>query len=157
MQIRRAQKKDMPQLTKLLMQVEELHYQGRPDLFKHGARKYEDEELLAIIEDDHRPILVACDEEDRVVGYAFCQFIQRTDSNILTDIRSLYIDDLCVDETLRGGHIGKALYEAVVAFAGAHDCYNVTLNVWACNTAALRFYEACGLQPQKIGMEHILK
>ena len=74
----------------------------------------------------------------------------------LTDIKTLYIDDLCVDETLRGKHIGKNLYEAVLIYAKEHDCYNVTLNVWACNTSAMRFYEACGLKPQKVGMEVIL-
>jgi hypothetical protein len=32
----------------------------------------------------------------------------------------------------------------------------VTLNVWSCNPAALRFYEARGLTPQKVGMEQVL-
>ena len=89
-------------------------------------------------------------------GYAFCQFCQHLDDNILTDIKTLYIDDLCVDETIRGQHIGKQLYEAVLDFARENGCYNVTLNVWACNEPAMRFYEACGMKPQKTGMEIIL-
>jgi len=48
------------------------------------------------------------------------------------------------------------LYDAVLAFAKEHDCYNVTLNVWSCNKSAMRFYEKCGLKPQKVGMEVIL-
>ena len=48
------------------------------------------------------------------------------------------------------------LYEYVLGYAKAIGCYNVTLNVWACNENARRFYEACGLVPQKIGMEKIL-
>ncbi|MDE5678973.1 MAG: GNAT family N-acetyltransferase, partial [Lachnospiraceae bacterium] len=76
--------------------------------------------------------------------------------NILEDMTTLYIDDLCVDENLRGRHVGRALYEAVLAFARTQGCYNVTLNVWSCNESALRFYEACGLKPQKVGMEVIL-
>ena len=129
---------------------------GGPDLFKAGTQKYSDDELSAIIADDARPILVACDEEDRVLGYAFCIFQQHLNNNILTDIKTLYIDDLCVDEVTRGQHIGKALYQAVLQYAKEHGCYNVTLNVWACNKAAMRFYESCGLQQQKIGMEVIL-
>lgn len=156
MQIRRAEEKDMKRIEALLLQVAAVHHQGRPDLFKKGTRKYNDDELLAIIKDDARPILVACDEEDQVLGYAFCIFQQHVDDSILTDIKTLYIDDLCVDETLRGKHIGKNLYEAVLIYAKEHDCYNVTLNVWACNTSAMRFYEACGLKPQKVGMEVIL-
>ena len=155
MNIRRAQKKDMKQIDELLEQVDLVHHKGRPDLFKIG-RKYNDEQLLAIIEDDNTPILVAVDEEDRVLGYAFCVFKQFVDDNILTDIKTLYIDDLCVYEHLRGQHVGRTLYEAVLQFAREHNCYNVTLNVWALNENAMKFYEKCGLKPQKIGMETIL-
>ena len=156
MKIRRAQIKDMERIDELLMQVAMVHHRGRPDLFKYGTRKYTDEQLKAIISDDERPILAAVDEEDRLLGYAFCIFQQHRDDNILTDIRTLYIDDLCVDEALRGAHIGKRLYAFVVDHAREQGCYNVTLNVWACNEAAMRFYESCGLRPQKIGMEKIL-
>lgn len=155
MQVRFAQAKDLPRIHTLLEQVNLVHHQGRPDLFKLG-RKYTDEQLLAIMEDKGRPILVAADEADQVQGYAFCIFQQHVDDNIMTDIRTLYIDDLCVDETLRGRHIGKTLYDAVLAFAREQGCYNVTLNVWSCNPSAMRFYEAQGLKPQKVGMEVIL-
>ena len=156
MVIRRALEKDMPGILKLLSQVLEVHHQGRPDLFKGGVRKYTDSELAELIQDDTKPIFVGVDETDRVLGYAFCVFIQHIDNNILTDIKTLYIDDLCVDEELRGQHVGKLLYEYVLDFAKEQGCYNVTLNVWALNEGAMKFYEACGLKPQKIGMETIL-
>lgn len=156
MNIRRAQEKDIEQINKLLVQVNLVHHNGRPDLFKYGARKYTDEQLKEILKDEERPILVAVDEQDRVLGYAFCVFQQHLNDNILTDIKTLYIDDLCVDESLRGQHIGKNLYEAVLAFAKEHQCYNVTLNVWSCNKSAMQFYESCGLKPYKVGMEKIL-
>ena len=77
-------------------------------------------------------------------------------NEILTDIKTLYIDDLCVDEARRGQHIGKSLYEYVLRFARENGFYNVTLNVWSLNESAMKFYEACGLVPQKVGMEKIL-
>ena len=92
----------------------------------------------------------------QILGYAFCVFQQHINDNILTDIKSLYIDDLCVDENCRGQHIGQQLYRYVLDYAKASGCYNVTLNVWACNENARKFYEKCGLVPQKIGMEKIL-
>lgn len=156
MYIRRAKKEDMEGINKLLYEVLMVHHNGRPDLFKADAKKYTDEELAAIIADDTKPIFVAADENEEVLGYAFCIFQQHIGNNILTDVKTLYIDDLCVDETRRGMHIGKQLYEYVLAFAKAQGCYNVTLNVWACNESAMRFYEKCGLVPQKVGMEKIL-
>lgn len=156
MTIRRAEEKDMEGINKLLQQVCLMHHKGRPDIFKFGAKKYTDDELKAIIHDDKRPIFVATDEKGTVLGYAFCIFQQHLNNNILTDIKTLYIDDLCVDETIRGQHIGSSLYQAVLAFAREQGCYNVTLNVWSCNTSAIKFYEAMGLKPQKVGMEVIL-
>lgn len=154
--IKRARIKDMEGINKLLKQVLMVHHNGRPDLFKADVKKYTDEELAAIIEDDSRPIFVALDEQDEVMGYAFCVYQQYINNNILTDVKTLYIDDLCVDETLRGQHVGKQLYDYVLAFAKENNFYNVTLNVWSCNEGAMKFYEKCGLKPQKVGMEVIL-
>lgn len=154
--IRRATEKDIDRINDLLMQVCLVHHKGRPDLFKFGAKKYTDPQLKEIINDDSKPIFVATDEENIVIGYAFCIFKQEINNNILTDIKTLYIDDLCVDESWRSKHIGKALYEAVKIFAKKNGCYNLTLNVWSCNESAMRFYEHCGLKMQKIGMEEIL-
>lgn len=154
--IRRGNTGDIPGINKLLGQVLMVHHNGRPDLFKKGTRKYTDEELVEILHDDGRPIFVAVDEENTVLGYAFCVFQQHLNNNILMDVKSLYIDDLCVDEELRGQGIGKLLYEYVLDFAKQEKCYNVTLNVWSCNPSAMKFYEKCGLVPQKVGMEKIL-
>ena len=90
------------------------------------------------------------------MGYCFCIFQQHKNNSVLSDIKTLYIDDLCVDENLRGKHIGKDLYEAAVSLARDNECYNLTLNVWSCNSSAMKFYESQGLVPQKIGMELIL-
>ena len=156
MNIRRAQTKDIDRINNLLCQVVNIHHKGRPDLFKSGVKKYTDTELAEIIDNPQKPIFVCVDNDDKVIGYAFCLFQQHIGNNILTDVKTLYIDDLCVDETIRGKHIGKILYEYVLAFAKEQGCYNVTLNVWSLNDGAMRFYEKCGMKPQKIGMETIL-
>ena len=111
--IRFAEEKDIEQINKLLVQVNSIHHRGRPDLFKSGKKKYTDEELRKIMSDCDTPVLVAADDKDRVLGYAFCIFQQHRDSHILTDIKTLYIDDLCVDEGQRGNGVGKVIYDAV--------------------------------------------
>ncbi|MBQ8623983.1 MAG: GNAT family N-acetyltransferase [Oscillospiraceae bacterium] len=157
MTIRYAQTKDIPMLMELLRQVHGVHYDIRPDIFKPTTTKYSAKELEEILCDPIRPILVAADDNDNVLGYAFCVFKQAVGDLLLTDIKSLYIDDLCIDENHRGEHIGSALYEAVLALAKKTDCYNVTLNVWCGNDSAMEFYKAKGLKPQRIFMEHILE
>ena len=155
--IRRAEQRDIPDIMNLLVQVDMVHHNGRPDLFKGPATKYSEEELAVILRDDSRPVFVLTDETDsHVLGHAFCMMQQHIGDRVLTDIKTLYIDDICVDENARRQHVGRRLYEAVLAYARECGCYNVTLNVWACNPDAQSFYESCGMKPQKIGMETIL-
>ena len=153
--IRYAMEKDIEKIEDLLSQVDMVHHNGRPDIFKIG-NKYSEEELKELLNNKQRPILVSVNETDEVVGYCFGIFQQHKDNSILTDIKTLYIDDLCVDEKFRGKGIGKELYEAALSLAKEKGCYNLTLNVWSCNESAIRFYESMGLIPQKIGMEMIL-
>lgn len=153
--IRRAIESDIGAINKLLYEVQKVHSDVRPDLFKSGAKKYNDDELKEILADANRPIFVA-ESAGNISGYAFCVHQQYSNHNSLTDIKTLYIDDLCVDETARNAHIGSQLYEFVLNYARQNGYYNVTLNVWADNVNAMKFYEKLGLNIQKIGMEKIL-
>ena len=155
-EIRRAANEDIPGILDLLIQVDMVHHNGRPDLFKGPATKYNADQLAGIITDDETPVFVCVDENGRVLGHAFCIHKQFTNDNVLTDIKTLYIDDICVEESARHMHIGKDLYDHVISYAKDNGFYNVTLNVWTCNPSAMAFYEKMGMVPQKIGMETIL-
>lgn len=156
MEIRFAGEQDIPGLIALLKQVGEVHHQIRPDLFHAGAQKYDEDALKVLLRDESRPIFAAV-REGQVLGYAFCILQETKGEPALADRKVLYIDDLCVDEGVRGGGVAKALYDRVCAYARELKCDAVTLNVWYGNDRAMRFYEKCGLKPQKIGMEYILK
>lgn len=154
MTVRRAKKTDGDRIIELLRQVNLIHHNGRPDLFNIGT-KYTPEELCDIIGDETRPILVA-EYGGVVLGYAFCIIQSHDGDPMLTDIKTLYLDDLCVDEGARGKGVGKTLYNAVLDLAREIGCHNVTLNVWCLNPSALRFYESLGMTPLKIYMEQLL-
>ena len=154
--VRQATEADIPRLEALLYQVHALHAEGRPDLFIPGMKKYTADELRAILNDPtERPVFAAI-LDGELVGYCFCvRQVQSAAS--MQRISTLYVDDLCVDESMRGHGIGKMLYRHAVAYAKEQGYYNLTLNVWACNPSAMHFYESCGLTVQKVGMECILK
>ena len=62
----------------------------------------------------------------------------------MVPFKSLFIDDLCVDQQARGQHIGESLFEYVKQQAKEPGCYELTLNVWAGNPSAAHFYEKNG-------------
>ncbi|MBR4495522.1 MAG: GNAT family N-acetyltransferase [Acholeplasmatales bacterium] len=153
--IRKAEYKDISRITELLKDICLIHHSGRPDIFKIGT-KYTEDELKKIIDDPDNIIFVYTNSSDLVLGYCFTQKHQVLNDNILTDIKTLYIDDLCVEKTTRGLGIGKKLYEFVKAFAKENGYYNLTLNVWECNPNAKKFYDALGLKPMKTYLEELL-
>ena len=154
--IRKATESDIKGILNLLLQIDMIHHSARPDIFKGSAYKYTENELKDLLNDENSPVFVCVDEHDNVIGHAFCVCKQEINHNVLTDIKTLYIDDICVDENMRGKYIGKSLYDFVVDYAKENDFYNITLNVWECNPGAIEFYKKMGLVPQKIGMEKIL-
>ena len=154
--VRFAAEGDIPAIMRLLEQVNRVHYEGRPDLFRL-ATKYTDDELLAIINNEDTPVFVCTDEDGHVLGHGFCVMQRPENTRLLQDILTLYIDDICVDEAARGCHVGRAIYEHILAYARERGCYNVTLNVWSCNPGAMKFYEKLGLVPYKVGMEKVLE
>ncbi len=153
--VRHATEKDIPSIMELLKQVNKVHYDKRPDLFKL-ATKYSKEELSDILANESSPVFVYEDDNGHILGHGFCVMKRPDNTKLLNDILTLYIDDICVDERVRGKHVGKAIYDHIIDYARSKGCYNVTLNVWSCNLGAMKFYEKLGLTSYKIGMETIL-
>lgn len=152
MEIRLAQTGDIPAILDLLRQVEEVHHRLRPDIFRPGVRKYDEEALRAILADASRPVFVAA-EGETVPGYCFCVWKEYRGNPLFTDRVELYIDDLCVDAGHRGQGVAAALYRHVCAWAKQRGCDFLTLNVWCGNEGARRFYEKMGLRPRSVTME----
>lgn len=156
MDIRFANERDIPEMLGLLHQVGEVHHQIRPDIFRAGALKYDEAALRRLLADPSRPIFCAM-VDGKLAGYAFGILQLTRDDPVLQDRKVLYIDDLCVDETLRGQGIAGALYEKVLDHARTLGCHAVELNVWCGNESAMHFYEKCGLKPRNIRMEFLLE
>ncbi len=152
--IRKAEKRDVGRIIELLHQVNMVHHVIRPDLFKPYTTKYDEQALEELLSDGNKPIFVF--DDGVVQGYAFCQVTEVKNDQLLQNIKTLYIDDICVDETARGKHVGKALYDYVHDYALSIGCYNITLNVWEGNEPAICFYRNMGMQVQKTTMETIL-
>ena len=156
MTIRKAQEKDIPRIIELLGQILQIHAEIRPDIFIPDTTKYTEQELAALLKDEKKPIYVAVNEEDVCMGYAFCQVKEQPFSNNMVQFQSLFIDDLCVDRFARGQHIGESLFDYVKQEAKRLGCYEVTLNVWAGNISAEKFYEKMGMKTKERQLEYIL-
>lgn len=155
--IRKAQAKDAPRVHALLEDIVKLHHEGRPDIFAGTSPKYDVPALIEKFQKDGEYIFVSVDENDYVNGYVMC-LLEEKDDPFFTQrpYRTLYVDDLCVDKNAQKSGIGRALMARAVEQARELHCYNLDLNVWACNEDAIHFYEKIGMQKQRQYMEFIL-
>ena len=135
--------------------MHKLHARHRPDVFKKRKQKYTKKDLESILTNELTPVWVA-EEKKQVVGYLFGIYEEIKDHKSMTDRKSLYIDDLCVDKDFRKKGIGRQLYNYAKMVARTNGCYDITLNVWNLNPGAIAFYEKLGMQPMKVYMEEIL-
>ncbi|HEM3589487.1 TPA: GNAT family N-acetyltransferase [Streptococcus suis] len=154
MTIRKARQSDIPVLNELLQDILQVHHQARPDIFKSVGQKFSEAELVALLENSDKPVFVY-EVKGQVVGHLFCEF-RTTSGDVLETIKTLFIDDLCVASSVRGQKIGEQLYEFALSYAKEQGCHNLTLDVWADNAGAVRFYERQGMKPQKFRMEQII-
>ena len=152
--IRLANEHDVPGLLRLLRQVGQVHHEIRPDIFRDGALKYDENALAELLRDENRPVFVSA-RDDQILGYCFC--IRRGfGDGVMVPRKEIYIDDLCVEETCRGQGIATALYRHVCAWAKEEGCAFITLNVWNGNDSAMAFYEKMGMRPRSVTMDFSL-
>lgn len=153
--IRKAQIQDIETICRLLEQVLKVHHAGRPDLFRESGKKYDEKALQEMLHCPENPIFVY-EEDGAVLGYIMCQE-HSISGSALKSVKTLYIDDLCVEEKARGKGVGKKLFQFVKDYAQENSFYNITLHVWEGNPGAKQFYESLGLKPQYINLELIIK
>lgn len=154
MTIRRARQSDISALNELLQEILQVHHQARPDIFKSEGQKYSEGDLKALLDNPAKPIFVY-EVDGQVVGHLFCE-LRTVTGDVLEPVKTLFIDDLCVASAARGQKIGEQLYEFALSYAKEQGCHNLTLDVWADNAGAVRFYDRLGLKPQKFRMEQLI-
>ena len=152
--IRRAAAGDIPALVSLLREILLVHHRARPDLFRSSGQKYDEAALSVMLQNPALPIFVY-EEAGTVLGYVMCQE-QFFCSDTQLPVKTLYIDDLCVDSSCRHRGIGKKLFEYACSYAREKGFYNVTLHSWDGNPGAMAFYRAMGMQTQYTTLELVL-
>lgn len=156
--VRRAVPEDYSLIGMLLGGLLDMHRCKRPDLFEESAArtgKYTEKEYLDLLNDGRAVIFTACRGE-KAVGYLVCKIVTGCENPVLKNVKTLYLDDLCVAEDERRRGAGRALMSAAESYARENGFYNLTLNVWEFNENAREFYEHLGYNTQRREMEKIL-
>ena len=156
MNIRKASTKDIPSLLSLLKEVLALHAEIRPDIFS-TTTKYNESDIKDILKNEKKPIYVAVNDKDEVLGYLFLEIKDNKNASNQKPRTTLYIDDICVSKDHRREGIGEFLFSFAKELAISLKCDDITLNVWSGNEAALKFYTKHGFKERNAILELNLK
>ena len=151
MNIRNAQLEDINKISELMLQVAKIHSNARKDIFKEKNIEEIKNEVNNRMNNKEN-ILIA-EENNNIFGVIIYKIKEVREHKNLKDRTVLWIDELVVDENIRGKGIGKSLFLEVNKIAKENNCNAVELNCWNFNRQAIKFYEKCGMNTQRLIME----
>lgn len=152
MVIRFAKEDELERINVLRKQVNDLHVEGKPDVFKPGFNEELQNYVYYIFKDPEQKIVVA-DKDGEICGFAILHHIYKPENPFMKVRDFLDIDEFCVDEKHRREGIATAMVEFIKNFAKEQGYHRLELNMWEFNQDALAFYEAAGFKTFRRYME----
>lgn len=146
MNIRRAVSTDKLLLSTLCMDVQSLHAEHHPDLFKmpdgeNFAVSFFDQMLS-----DSMIFIYIAEEAGGAIGYILCKIIERPENPFTFSSHYLLVDQVSVRPASRGRGVGAALIEQAEALARELGMDKIQLDSWDFNKGAHLFFERMGYE-----------
>ena len=152
MNIRIAREDELDRINELRKQVNDLHVEGKPDVFKSGFCDELRDFINVIFKDPEQDIIV-CEQNGEIAGFAVVHHIVKPENPFMKERDFLDIDEFCVDERWRRRGVATKMIEYIKDYAKEKGLHRIELNMWEFNEAALAFYEAAGFETFRRYME----
>jgi len=143
MKIRVFKKDDCEKLAALNREVQDIHIESFPDIFKEPDSGEVVRFFDKISTDPDSHIFVAADGND-LFGYIWAQILNQKENVFKKSRKALYIHQICAKKERRGGGLGKKLIARISGLAEHHGISRIELDVWSKNTNARNSFKAAG-------------
>lgn len=147
--VRYAVREDYDCVESIMKQVQSMHVDWRPDIYKNTDVVLREEEFYELVENSMAVVAV---ERETVVGVMLllCRYVQ---SNTQVKRKILFIDSMAVDKNYRGQGIGHQFFDFAKKIVKQDDYDGLELQVNAKNIAAMEMYKHYGFTEKSINME----
>lgn len=149
-EIRFAEEKDYNQVEKIMKQVQKMHTEWRPDIYKNVEILLPFDMYMDYV--NNRELIIATLDSGDVVGILI-YFTRNISGGPMVDRKVMFIDSMGVDEHYRGQGIGRELFAFVQNICEEQDYDGLELQVNAKNIAAKKMYEKYGFTEKSVNME----
>ncbi len=148
--VRRAVKEDARAVAVLAMKLVEQHEQYDPVRFSRiadveGMTAYYGSQTNA-----KGAAVIVAEIESEIVGFAYIQFEERNYASLLQS--AAWLHDIYIDESARGGDIGRKLIEASIIAGIELGADKLMLSVAAKNQLGRQFFNRMGFRETMIEM-----
>ena len=146
MKIRQAVSTDALLLSSLNMDVQRLHAENHPEIFKMPQS---DDFAIAFFNDtlvDPMTRIYLAEEGEQALGYIVCKLIERAENPFTLAMRYLLVDQISVRPEAQGKGVGEALIEQAEILAKEWNVSRIQLDSWGFNIKAHAFFEKMGFE-----------
>ncbi len=148
-QVRYGEEQDYADVEAIMQQVQKLHTQWRPDIYKDVVPVLAFDTYMDFLKENR--VIVAW-ADGKVVGLLI--YITRNISGgPMRERKVLFVDSMAVDEAYRGKGIGHRLFAFARQICTEQGYDGFELQVNAKNQAARAMYEKYGFTEKSINME----
>ena len=150
--VRFAEENELDRINEIRRQVNEIHVEGKPEVFKPG---FDDElrDYIHVIWNDPQQEIVVADLEGVIGGYAVLCHIRKPENPFMFVRDYLDIDEFGVDRSFHRKGVASAMISFIREYAKEKGYSRLELNMWEFNHGALEFYEAAGFVTYRRYME----
>ncbi len=152
LEIRPARRDELPRVNELRRVVNDVHVQGRPDMFRPGFNEALQNHVYEEFDDPNADIVVAV-LDGEIAGFATVQYIRRPETPYSLPRDFYRVEEFGVDTPFRRRGVATALVDYMRADARAKGFPRVELDAWAFNEGALAFYKGAGFKPFRVYFE----
>ena len=143
--VRPARRDELGRVNELRSMVNDVHVQGRPDIFRPGFCEELQAHIYEEFDGENSDVIVAT-VDGEIAGFATVQYIRRPETPY-TLARDFYrVEEFGVDAAYRRQGVATALVDYIRRDAREKGFNRIELDAWAFNEGALTFYENVGFK-----------
>ena len=146
-EIRKANGDDLEVLTELNKEVQLLHAEAFPNLFKKTPKHSDVIDFFTKLLASEKNYIYVALNESQIVGYIWCQYKEIDESALTHKIKKIHIEHIVVASTQRSSGVGAQLLKEVESLGSVLGVNQISLNVWSFNTEASQFYRSQNYEP----------
>ena len=149
-EVRRAEPGDAAAVARVALEAHEVHAAALPAVFQPPSAAVVTPAEIARLAARPGHLLLVAVIEGAVVGYAHAEVQESPGTPYKRPSAALHLHAMGVSAAHRGRGAGRALVGAVRSEGAARGLPEVSLDVYAFNTAALTLYEREGFAPLRL-------